>query len=247
MKTAKRSRGRRGLGRYQVLLLPALALLMGAAVFLVWSFVKSETQEPLQESVYQYFLDQKVSYGEDVLLLAGEGRIIFEEDGQRGESDPSPIYCEGKETLILPVDMSWLDPANGLEWRLPAFGRLELDEDRTVWYLGIDNESRIKLDGGVLSNGRGTYVFLENGTLRFNGLASAVGPFSFYSTENGMYRVYQYGEDTLSVKGRREENTLITMENGYHFDLTTGIFAAVNGEQKLLAASPAVLKDITER
>lgn len=247
MKTAKRNSWTGKQSRLQWLILPLLAVLLAAAVFLVWNYVTGETSEPLAQPAYQYFLDQRVEYEEDTAILVGEDGVIFQNGEERNESDPSPIYFQERDALLLTEDMSWLDPATGVEWRLSALGSLELDGDGNIWYQDVNGEDPIHLDGGFLNSGRGTYVFLEDTTLRFNGLAYRLAPFSFYSVARGMYRVYQYGEDVMTAEAERERNTTATVERGYEMDLTAGIYTAVNGRSQLLVASPYVLKSIAER
>lgn len=241
---ARRSRRRRDLGKAQFLILPALAFLMAAAVFLMKYYIAEESEFELEDPVYQYFLDNKMTYPAGTKLVMEEQQAVFEHGGERDNSDTTPAYFENKKMLVLPIDMSWLDPATLIEWRLPAFGRLEMDENGLVWY--SEKENRCRLNGGLLSNGRGTYVFLEDASLLFDGTTYNLKPFSFYSCVNDLYRIYSYGGE-MKVMTQRKEIVRLRSQSGFQVNLTAGIFTSVNGEQMLLVASPVILKDIWER
>lgn len=245
MRMAIRNKRGGGGGRLQLVIFPVLLLLMAAAVFLVMRFATKGTHIKFDVPVYQYFLDQRADYSARTKVISGESGVIFEEDGQQNESDSTPIYTVEEKAFFLPADMSWMDLETGMEWRVPAFGKVRLDEDGKIWY--TDKDTQVQLAGGFLSDGRGTFVFLDNVTLMFNNLAYSAGPLSFYSTAKGMYRIYRYEEDELISSYERTGNTAIQTERGYQADLTAGIYTAVNGTQRLLVASPAVLRSIGER
>lgn len=243
MRMATRNEG--GRNRLQLIVFPVLLLLMAAAVFLVMRFAAGETQTKLETPVFQYFLDQRAEYSAQTRVISGDSGVIFEEDGRQNESDPTPIYLAEERAFFLAGDMSWMDPETGLEWRLPAFGKVERDENGKIWY--SDKDTRVQMSSGFLSDGRGTYVFLDDVTLIFGGLAYEADPFSFYSSARGMYRIYRYGKDEIITDDERTGSTLLQTERGYSADLTAGIYTAVNGTQRLLVASPAVLRNIGER
>lgn len=245
MKMAIRNKRDGSGGRLQLLIFPVLLLLMIVAVLLVMNFITSETQTELGVPVFQYFLDQRTEYTAQVKLLTGEDRVIFEEDGQQNESDATPIYTKEGMAFFLPADMSWMDPETGVEWRLSAFARIERDENGDIWY--SEGDTRVQMRSGLLSDGQGTYVFLDDVTLMFNNLAYSMGPFSFYSNAKGLYRIYRYEEDELLVEEQRTSGAAIRTQRGYQADLTAGIYTAANGIQRLLSASPVILRDITER
>ncbi len=241
---ARRSKRRGELGKAQLLVLPALALLMAAAVFLMKNYMTEESEFELEDPVYQYFLDSKMTYRAGTKLVIDEEQPVFVNGEERDNSDTTPAYFENKKMLILPVDMSWQDPVTLLEWRLPAFGRLEMDENGLIWY--SEGEKRCRLNGGVLSNGSGTYVFLEDVSLLFDGAVYDLKPISFYSSASNLYRIYPYGGE-LKMMTQRKQAVKISARNGYQVNLTAGIFTSVDGNQTLLVASPAVLRDIWER
>lgn len=246
MKMAIRNKRRMQNSRLQLLVFPALAILLMAAMFLVIQFVTGETQMKLEEPVYQYFTDQKVQYDAGTKLVPENGnKILFEESGQQNSGDVTPIYYENSQSILLPIDMSWMDPLTNREWRIPAFSRLEMDEDRVVWYRGEDED--IRMESGFLSNGKGTYVFLDDVTILFNGISYEAAPLSFYSAAGGMYRIYQYQSQELTTEEKLTQYVTIWSTKGYQTDLSVGIYTAADGSQRLLVASPSVLAEIEER
>ena len=227
----------------QLLLFPILALLLAAAIFLIFNFTTGETQIKLEEPVYQFFTDQKAEYDTGTKLVPEKGdQLLFEEGTQQNSGDVTPIYYTDSAAILLPVDMSWMDPGTNREWCVPALSRLELDESGIVWYRGKEGDRR--MESGFLSNGRGTYVFLDTVDLICNGAVFQVGPFSFYSASSGLIRIYQYETDTLTTEDVLLENVTIRSHKGYQADLSVGIYTAADGSQRLLAAAPGALKEI---
>lgn len=246
MKTAKQNNRRRRRMGPELLLFPILALLLAAAIFFIGRFADDETKIRLDAPVYQFFMDDRAEYaaGTDLVPLEG-GQIAFDEKGEKSSGDVSPIYFADEKAILLPVDMSWMDPLTGREWKVPALSRLEMDETGVVWCR--DGEKECRMEGGFLSSGKGLCVLLEKCDLILNGLAEETSAFSFYSTVGGMVRYYDYESDMLTTKERVEQNTLARFPGGYGADLSIGIYTAVNGSQRLLVAGPRDLKTIWER
>ncbi|MDD6160133.1 MAG: hypothetical protein PUB51_03255 [Oscillospiraceae bacterium] len=248
MRVASRSNrgGRDGRNRrLQLLIFPVMALLMAGALFLVLRYMTGETLMKTEEPVYQYFLDQKVEYDEGTVVIPGENGIVFGQGDDRSAGDVTPVYSADSEALMLPIDMSWMDPTTKREWRVPALSRLERDENGDIWY--VNGDDRIYMDGGFLSSGRGTYVFLDTVSLQFGGMSYDLEPFSCYYVANGMYRIYRYQNDELAVETTSGGNTSVRADKGYRADLTVGNYTAADGSLRLLAASPSLLKEIGER
>lgn len=241
MKMAKRNSRRVKSSRLQLLLIPALGLLMAVAVFLVLNFINTETQMELKEPVYQYFIDQRVDYEAGTKLLPGEYHVLFERDGERSAGTDTPIYSAEDKALILPKDMSWTDPATGVEWRVPMFSRIEADDNGTIW-CQLKNK-KVNMNGGILNNGTGSYLFLDTVTLMINDREYTLPPLSFCSTADGDPRIYAYGDEELLKVGERKTNIVVaSVGRSYRVDLTRGIYTSAEGSNWLLSASPKALK-----
>lgn len=248
MRVASRSNrgGRDGRNRrLQLLIFPVMALLMAGALFLVLRYMTGETLMKTEEPVYQYFLDQKVEYDEGTVVIPGENGIVFGQGDDRSAGDVTPVYAAESRSLMVPIDMIWMDPTTMREWKLPALSRLERNEAGEIWY--VNGDERVYMNGGILSSGKGTYVFLDPVSLQLNEIIYELEPFSFYAVGNGMYRVYRYGNDELTVEMALTQNPSIRTERGYRVDLRVGTFTAADGSLRLLSASPALLKEIGDR
>lgn len=241
MKTEKRN----NTAKLNKIVFPAMVILMIAAIALIFVFMNHETKIRTGEPVYQFFMEQKAEYGKDAAILESEQGLVFEENGETNAGDVSPIYASEAKAIYLAEDMYWVDPEGDREWRLPAFQRLEMDEDGVIWYGSGDD--RIRMNSGFLYNGRGTCVLLEPAEVLLNQHSYQADAFSFYSSAAGLYRLYLYGEDVLEFEEERNSNTTVWGASGFHADLTTGLYTAPDGTQRLLVSSPAVLKGIEER
>ena len=243
MKKARLSKKEGRKGKRQGWMFPALIVLAVLAVLIVLSFIKGETQTVVETPVYQYFLTNRVNYGTGTKLIPGQYGLVFSNDEGENAGDVTPIYYQDTKELILPVSMSWLDPSTGVEWAIPALSRLELDEKQVVRL--HTKKKDIVMSGGFLNDGLGTYLFLEELRLEFNGEKMTLAPFSFCSTANGQVRIYQYDQEELWQADEQMTNILITSPSRYYrADLTRAIYTDPDGKSQLLAASPKVLSEL---
>lgn len=236
MKRARPNRAPRG--RLQRWVLPALVALMAAAMLLVAGFVTRETQLEVGEPVYQYFLGQRTEFGEGAKVLLTKHNVVFSEDGQRTDGGTTPIYYRDRPALLLPARMSWSDPVAGGEWQIAALSLLEADDHGVIWCQ--DGDWRSRMSGGFLSDGAGTFVFLEGGTLEVDGQELELAPLSFCTLRQQELYVYRYDSQELLHEERLTENVRMKGPR-YEADLTAGIYTAADGGKRLLAADPQAL------
>ncbi len=227
------------------MLMPLLALLVIIAVAAIVRFVENETQVSVQEKTYQYAMDQKLEFDAGTTLLPGKYAIILETDGVRVDGDPTPVYSQEAEALYLARDAAWSDPMNGHQWKIPAFSRLELGERDCVMCTLGDNT--IRLDGGLLSDCAGTWLFLDAVSLYVNGKTFDLPPLSFCSIAGAQARMYDYAEESLRTEEEVRTNLTVRAKRGYQVDLTTSIFTNIDGSFYLMSGNTSVLKSIEER
>lgn len=240
MKQARRNKARDT--KLSKWMFPALLALVAAAFLLVLSFVRGETQTVLDAPVYQYFLTQRVDYEAGTKLIPGQYSVTFRSGGEDSAGDATPIYYRDSQELILPQSMTWLDASTGVEWAIPAMSRLEMNEHQAV-SLKSGKKTPV-LSGGFLSDGLGTYLFLDEVTLEFNGERMTLPPFSFCSTADGMVRIYAYGQQELYHAAEQTTNLLIHAPGRYYeADLTRAIYTGADGQSRLLSASPKALPE----
>lgn len=227
-----------GLKKWLPLLLVVLACLV---VLMVLRFMQRETSLTLQEPVYQYFTTQRQEYDAKTKVTLGKYQVRFDSDGVQTEGDPSPIYFSNRAGLILPSDMSWLDPDTGGEWRIPALSELTMDQGGIWCTVG---KKEIRLTGGFLSDGKGTYLLLEQTEAEADGKRFTLSPFSFFSYSDGMVRIYEYDRENMTQLSRAESASAQSSA-GWQLNFGSSIFTDKSGTQKLLAAGPSVLPDVT--
>ena len=222
-------------------MLPLLLVMAVSAVLLIISFIKSETQTKVEAPVYQFYLAQRTDFSAGTKLVQGKHGLTFSGDEGENASDVTPIYYRDTKELILPTSMVWLEPSTGIEWAIPALSHLEMDEKQTVHFHG---KKDLIMNGGFLSNGLGTYLFLDEVRLEINGEKLLLPPFSFCSTADGQVRIYQYDQKELWKADKQETNIIITSTGRYYqADLTRAIYTDAAGSSRLLAVSPKVLPE----
>ena len=240
MKLARRNKARDT--QLRKWMFPALLALVAAAFLLILSFVRGETQTVLRAPVYQYFLTQRMDYEAGTKLIPSQHSVTFRRGGEDSAGDVTPIYYRDSDELILPQAMTWLDTSTGIEWAIPAMSRLAMNEHQAVRLTSLKKEPA--LSGGFFSDGLGTYLFLDEVTLEFNGERMTLPPFSFCSTADGMVRIYAYGQPELYHAAEQTTNLLIYAPGrSYEADLTRAIYTGPDGQSRLLSASPKALPE----
>ncbi len=239
MKRANLNRPRKG--RLQRWVVPALVLLMAAAMLLIGSFVTRETQVTVGAPVYQYFMDQREDYGADTKIILTKHNVVLSENGEKKDGGSGPIYYRDTAALLLPERMGWSDPATGSEWQVPALSRLEADGTGAVWC--DDGGRRFQMTGGFLSDAAGTFVFLDGASLSLDGQTVELAPLSFCTLRNREIYVYRYDSRELVHESGLADNVRVRGAR-YEADLTAGIYTAASGSKRLLAADPQALPEL---
>lgn len=231
----------------QKLLIPAIVLVMAVAVFCVLFFVKKETSITIEEPFYQFFLDERVDYGENTVATMGKYGIVFDDNGNKAEATSLPMYSVIEKKLILPVDYCWYEPSSGIEWKIPAFSSISMDSDDIVYCEG-EFGTKI-LGGGFLRAPGGNYIFLSSLTVYVNGRPFKTEPLSFCTMEQGFLRIYDYESETLFLPPDGVETVKAVCDgfDVYEVNLIAGIFYGPSGDSCLLMASPQFGVDIAKK
>lgn len=228
--------------RILLIVLPVLAVLMVLMVISIFVFYKSKTEKRIDNKTYQFFFDQKTEYSENSKLISGDSHSVVKDGKDENIADPSPIYVEGDDSMIIPLDTCYMDIAEGIEWRLEAGCILECNGQDVKLLRG----NRINyLSGGFLHDGGRSYIFLDEISLDVDGITYKLPPMSFVSREANMFRIYIYGDDKVTLPPSAS-NEIVAVNNsrGYRIDIKSNVYYSISGERKLLTASPDVLLDL---
>lgn len=233
--------------RLQRLALPFLFVLAAVAVVLTLRFMRQESTLTLKEEVYQYSMFNRVDYQAGTTLLPGKYALSIKTEEETYSGDVTPIYGNVTKSFYPAQDMSWSDPYDGSEWRIPALCKIWRDEKGKIW---CEQEKRepVCLEGGIMRGNQGTYVFLDPITMELNGKKIELSPFSFSSMiGDAIVRVYSYEKGEIIKTNDLIGNIVIHAKRGYTVDLTRGFYMGHDGANRLLSANPGYLRDIWER
>ena len=225
--------------RFQRWALPLLAIFIIVAVVLIMRFMNRETRTVVGEDVYQFSSTRRLRYGAGTTLLQSKYTIVIDTGEEQTNGDATPLYSESAPSMYLAGDMSWLNPENGVEWQVPAFSRLEMQESGLVTC--VMEHRRTVLNGGMLNDSDGTFLFLDYVELHIGGRVIDLPPFSFCSISGKNARVYNYESEELVTANSLSMNVEAYSKLGYRVDLTSGIYTDITGEKRLMSASPKVL------
>ena len=218
--------------RQWFILLGAIALFLIMLVVIVW-YSNEHTKLKLGVDTYAYIMGVKVEYSPDMeLVYTDSGTLI--EDAQSLYSDGTPIVCDEKSQLILPVSMGLMRPfhEDSLK-RVNYFSTLTKAGDK----IEINQNNYItEVDEGFLYDGNGTYIFLEDMTLE-------IGTSSYYAHAMTYVRVFYRDSieiyhmttgDYQYIDITNAETTALSAD-GYSINLGTGVMKVGNTERILFA------------
>ncbi len=245
MRRARPSKTRRRMlpEKYYKWLLPALGVAAVAAAFLIFLFAKGELKTELPADCYQLTLGDREEFSRGDTVLETDTGLVVERDGLQQGLDVTPFYHKEGRTITLSQDMIWCDGASHKERSVPALSSVTVDEAGAVWCQVSGKE--ILLTGGFLTDGQGTYVFLDETTVTVNGVAKTLPALSFYSVVGGLGRLWHYGDAEVTWVEKLQMNVQAESVLGYGVDLTAAIYTGKDGVKRMLAASPAAVPKLS--
>lgn len=245
MRQAKPNNNRAADRRLQRWALPLLAVLVILAVGIILRFMNKETTVVLEEDVYQFDLDRRLDYSAGTTMLQGKYTIILRTEDEESDGDSTPLYSTNNVAMYLTRDASWVEPYTGNEWAVDAFSKLEWDGADSCRI--VNGKDSVWLEGGILNDCAGTYVFIDPVNLLIDGKTYPLSPFSFCSIKGKNARVYCYDDKDYYTTQTLSTHVVAEFGKGYSVDLTTGIYTDPNGNYRLLVASPSLLKNVKDR
>lgn len=233
--------------KQQKWLLPAIVVLSFFAVSMVFFFITREAQVEIASPSYQYAFTEKYEFNAGSVMKQGRSAMTISDIHNPEEFyvDRTPVYESEDTRMYLTADACWFDPVNLKEWRIPALSSIAVGSDGIITCT-VGKKSYV-LPGGFLNDCQGTYILLDRCTVLFNGQYIPVEPFSFFSTEFGIVRLYNYGDHEFYSSEDMIGKFSLDAKRGYTLDMSTGIFTSSEGDTRLLIASPKFLHDLEER
>ena len=216
--------------RHWFVLLGAIMLFLILLVVIVWYSSSHKKLKPGVET-YRYIMGVKVEYSPEMeLLYTDSGTLI--EDADQVYSDGTPIVCDEKSQLLLPVSMGLMRPLheNSLK-RVNYFATLTKAGDVIEVKQG---DFVTEVSEGFLYDGEGTYIFLEDMTLN-------IGSSSYYA--HAMTYVKVFYQDCIEIynmtTGDYQYIDIINVDttalsaDGYSVNLGTGVMT-IGDTQRIL-------------
>lgn len=211
-----------------------------AAVFVTVQFLGRAERVTITEPLYQFVFEDADRYPEGITMKKSEDQVLVDNGTQTCESDGTPFYFEGRDTLILPESFLYLDRNGEIGGKVAYFTELSLEGGRYV----CDDGSNVSLGGGMLHNGRDVYVFLEDTTVTYNGKTKEIGGLSTVVCFQGESVLICPYKETAIYETLGGEGASAVMENGIKVDLANDIYYKANGTKHLLFSDPEIFEPI---
>lgn len=224
----------------------ALGVVGVIAMVAIIFYVNKVTSLEFEEPVYQYIDNVEVNH-EIGTTIADQNMstILFENDNEYGV-DPTPFYSKNKKQIYIPKSFSWYSVEEDGAWRVPEFTLIQsLGEN--VYRCELE-QAEYNIVGGFLVDEATTYVFLEAGTITLDYKTYQVSPFSFFSQEGGVSRIFDYETNKFYFFEEKIKTDVIYKSvGGYSIDLKKGRYTDRQNITTLLPASPSILTNVEER
>lgn len=186
----------------------ALAIAVGLSV----SYIVNKDSLTLKEPVKISVLGESFTYTGKTKLTYEDGRMYMTNRAtdQRISLMNIPVYIEGEEKLILTQVMSYNSVSPNQTRKLNYFA--SVTENEGVYTLSPDGRKGSDVKGGLLFDGKNTYIFLEPMTVTWGENSVELEPMSYMTVVRGQYFYYYSAGDGISGYEVFDQG-LVTAEN----------------------------------
>ena len=222
-----------------VLPLAIMAALL-TAIFAVVMFLGRAERITVKEPLYQYIFAERDEYPAGITMKKNKDSVIVNNGVQTVESSGVPYYYQGQDKLILSDNFLYLDRSGEIRGRAPYFTTVTEEGGRFL----LEGNVQADLGGGMLHDGKDTYIFLEKATVTYNGKTMEIGPMSTVVCFQGeSILIYNYGSDAV-YEELGADGASVMMENGINVDVVNDIYYKANGTKHLLFSDPGIFDPI---
>jgi len=221
------------------------AALLIAGVFMVvvpYYFINKIDTLTIQQDVYQYTAEKKVTYsGNSKITKSGNG-CVLENNGEQQKLAETPLYYTKENKILLTNVISIIQPKLSLTNRISNMSELYEKDNK---YFVENEQGTIKVSDFFLYDGRDTYIFFEPITLSWDNQSLDLKPFSYITVKyNQTIEVFNKETETFSTIETGICDMMTTMNCGASINLSTDILYRENGQEQMLFLQPNLLEDL---
>lgn len=233
---------KRSIKNIVVLVLPTLVLVL-AVLFMLYT--------ARQAGGYRFEADAVQYYANQSFVVPNGSRLSREPNGVtvlRGEQltrqmNSMPVYYTSKQIVVLPQDMVYFAPREGLCVRLDHFTEVSYQAGGAVSARRGRNEAA--LQRGFLFDGSNLYLFLEPVTLSFNGYTLELGAMSYVEADfGGDVMVYDHATGEMMMEAPTGPVTAQISTGDYSVSLLNDSMTLHDGTKTLLFNRPDQLNGL---
>lgn len=194
------------------------------------------------EKVYINFSEEKFEYEGNITLDHEKNITNIKLDNKEVNLYSEPVYYKKKAKLILPVNYSIVFPLNsGRQYKVNYFTTLE--KIYNDYYL-VGNNLKNNIDSAFLYDGKDYYIFVNNGTVMFNGININITPMSYvnYVYDDKELFIYNYEEDKIYYYSDIHGD-VVFVNDKYKVNLSSDTIE-IGGKNKLLMKNFDYLKKL---
>ena len=191
----------------------------------------------MKEDGFQVIAGEKKNYEKGTAFVYKKNGVSC-----RGASDneylaSTPIYFdENKKKILLVEEGIYIQGSQAIMRRTESFSEVSIKQGLTY--------NDVKLDGGFLFDGRNSYTFLEEMTLKINGKDIKVSPLSsIVVNSRDVFCLYDVSKKQIMMDHIYTES-LTASHKDYHIDLINDILYTQNNEKVLLYSKPELLEEL---
>lgn len=197
------------------LIIPIALLIVIFIAFLVYYKISIDSDYRIDEEVkvYQYLNGQKVEYSSIISKDRKDVIVDFKPQDININLDSSPIYYEGKNTVILPKNMSVVMPTlSCAEYLSKGYSYITYKDG--IYNLTTEKYNK-RLNHYFLYDGSDLYFFIEPVTLTIDGQEIKLTSYSYVIAKYNKYISY-YNRKTDEFKTIETTDDTAKIENEYY-------------------------------
>lgn len=212
--------------KYYPILIPVCLIVVMILVFAIYNIHKLYTNYTTTEedSFFQYFAGQKVTYKADLKLNRDKEVVDFTFKDKELELSSMPVYYQSDNAdiikVLFPMNMNLVMIENNYaQYKVINYATLTWDKANTSYILKTDDYDG-NLSNSFFFDGVDLYFFMNEVTLTINDEEIDLGPMSIVKVNpRNSLEYYDYQSDKYVIRDITNE-TIIAYNKGFSVNLT---------------------------
>ncbi|MCR5830433.1 MAG: hypothetical protein K6F93_08835 [Lachnospiraceae bacterium] len=187
---------------------------------------KKEAPKPINDTIlvipektFQYCIGYRYDYPENFEVFLHDGEWYQKREEFTSPLEGAPLY--GENTIYLPHDYTIVEPLKGRQYKLPAFSRIntEENEDTATRIESSDSKKTKTLDRTVIYDGE-NYIVTDRATLSWGDSSYTLAPYSYVSFDgNEILEFYDPELDEFKTFILQVDSAKVLYEDGSGVDV----------------------------